>query len=83
MKTLSSTAVKNRIAEALKLAQEEPVAIQSHGATVAFLISPTEYERLSQKPRPLRKGGYMKGLFEGVDWDEVLSRPARGFDEYM
>jgi prevent-host-death family protein len=82
MKTITATAAKNRISDAWNMAKEEPVTVLSRGERIAIIMSPEEYDRITSARRP-RRGGYLKGLFVGVDWDEVLARPVPGFEEYL
>ncbi|MGO8674208.1 MAG: type II toxin-antitoxin system Phd/YefM family antitoxin [Capsulimonadaceae bacterium] len=79
MKTIDAAAVKNPLADIGEMARIEPVTVLSHGEPIAIILSPQEYERLTgTRVRP-RQGGFMKELFAGVDWDEVLAQPVPGF----
>ena len=83
MRTITIDAETGPVFEAWDLAKREPVAVVSNGATIAIIMSPSEYERLTLHEQKPRQGGYMKGLFAGVDWDDVLASPACGFEEYV
>ena len=47
MRTLTSVDAQNRFGELLDTAQREPVSITRRGRTVAFVVSPQEYEALA------------------------------------
>ena len=47
MQTLTSVDAQNRFGELLDTAQREPVGITRRGRTVAFVLSPQEYEALA------------------------------------
>lgn len=47
MRILTSVDAQNRFGEMLDTAQREPVGITRRGRTVAFVVSPHEYEALS------------------------------------
>lgn len=47
MRTLTSVDAQNRFGELLDTAQREPVGITRRGRTVAFVVSPQEYEALA------------------------------------
>jgi hypothetical protein len=66
-----------------ELARNEPVKIESNGKTVGIVLSEQEYNRLAKANRKPRQLGIAKDWFPGVDWDEVLSRPLEGFEDYM
>ncbi len=46
MRTLTSADAQNRFGELLDNAQREPIGITRRGRTVAFVLSPQEYEAL-------------------------------------
>lgn len=46
MNTVTSVDAQNRFGELLDLVQREPVTITRRGRTVAFVVSPTEYEAM-------------------------------------
>ena len=81
MNSIPTTETRNRISEVWKTVAEEPVAILRPGVAAAVVVSPSEYERLSAGARKSTQGGFTKGLFPGVDWDEVFAGPAVGFDQ--
>ena len=47
MRTLTSVEAQNRFGELLDTAQREPIGITRRGRTVAFVVSPQEYEALA------------------------------------
>jgi prevent-host-death family protein len=48
MRTISSVEAQNRFGELLDSAQREPISITRRGRPIAFVLSPHEYEALSQ-----------------------------------
>ena len=48
MKILTSVEAQNHFGELLDAAQREPITITRRGRTMAFVVSPREYEALSQ-----------------------------------
>ena len=83
MVTINATSARNNINKLWTLASEEPVTDESAGKPVAVVMSPAEYERLTGLPKR-RKLGFAKGLFAGVDIDELLATPIDDvFAEYM
>lgn len=48
-RTMTATDAKNRFGELLEMARKEPVHIQKNGRTVAVMLSPEEYQRLSER----------------------------------
>ncbi len=47
-KSITATEAKNRFAEMVDLAREEPVTITRNERAVAIVLSPAEYSRLTQ-----------------------------------
>ena len=47
MRTMTSVDAQNRFGELLDTAQREPVEITRRGRTVAFVVSPQEYQALA------------------------------------
>ena len=47
MKTLSASNAKNRFGELIDMAQSGPVRVQRQGRDVAIVLSPEEFQRLS------------------------------------
>ena len=48
MRTITATNARRRFGQLLEMARSEPVAIESRGRSVAVLLSPEEYERLTK-----------------------------------
>jgi len=82
MQTVTSTFVRNHIADAWEMARNEPLAVESHGEVEFFIVSAEDFRTLTEGRRP-RRAGYAKHLFQGVDIDELLSTPIPGIEEYM
>jgi prevent-host-death family protein len=51
MQAISATDAKLKLATLLNRAQREPVMIRSNDRDIAVMLSTTEYERLSDRPR--------------------------------
>ncbi len=80
MKTISATDARNNIAELWKMASDGPVAVENRGVAIAYVVSPTDFERLNRRPRQFGTG---KDLLKGVDPNVLLAVPLEGFEEYM
>jgi hypothetical protein len=51
MQLISATDTKLKLATLLNRAQREPVMIRSNDRDIAVMLSATEYQRLSDRPR--------------------------------
>jgi prevent-host-death family protein len=51
MQAISATGTKLKLAALLNRAQREPVMIVSNDRDIAVMLSATEYQRLSDRPR--------------------------------
>ena len=51
MQAISATDTKLKLATLLNRAQREPVMIRSNDRDIAVMLSATEYQRLSDRPR--------------------------------
>jgi PHD/YefM family antitoxin component YafN of YafNO toxin-antitoxin module len=51
MQAISATDTKLKLATLLSRAQREPVMIRSNDRDIAVMLSATEYQRLSDRPR--------------------------------
>ena len=66
MLTLTSGQAQNRFGELLDTAQREPVLITRRGRTVAYLLSPTEYQALAQHAQTALASQQRKKLLAGI-----------------
>ena len=82
MATINASFVRNHIAETWEMARREPVFVENHGQPEFVILKASDYEKLTQKPRP-RRLGFAAHLFEGINTDELMATPIPGIEEYM
>ena len=71
MVTMSATEARNSIGKRWDKAAAGPVTIVSAGKTVAVVLSPAEFEKLTARRRGA-KAGFAKHLFPDVDMNALL-----------
>lgn len=69
MTTLSISELRADIASAVKSTKKSPVEICKHGEPVAFLVSPSMYERMLDA---------MEELEDIADFDTAMANPTEG-----
>lgn len=78
---VTASFARNSIGAVWDMAKRGPVAVESAGKTIAYILSPEDFERSQRHPRTL---GFAKDLIGDFDLEKFNSVSAEemGFGEY-
>jgi len=82
IQSVTASFARNSIGTVWDMAKRGPVAVESAGKTIAYVLSPDDFDRCQRQPRTL---GFAKDLIGDFDIEAFNSVSAEdmGFEEYL